>query len=262
MAHTLAELTSGPRQLPLPIRIVSDWHLGHPGSRIRTLASIEHLLEGVGTLVMAGDGREELVAGWRESADTLWEELLSACRERKVEFVALTGNHDPEVSEEGWLTLLNGRILVTHGDMIYPTASPWSKELFARREQVMSFLKEQTCEGLSDRWLCARHVGVMLRPNLRRAPSFLGYLKLALWPPERLVEIVKVWSGFAREGERFLEEFAPEAETLICGHFHRPGRFRVGQHEIINTGSLMRLSKGVSVDFDGNDLDINSVRLV
>lgn len=264
MAQTLAELTSGTRQLALPIRIVSDWHLGHPGSRLTSIAMIEHLLDGVGTLVMAGDGREELVASWRGLADELWGQLEQGCRNRGVEFIALTGNHDPEVSLEGWLTLDEGRILVTHGDMIYETASPWSKELFAKREEVASFLNTQNCRGLMERWQCALEVGKMLRPCCRFSPSlfgYLAYLKLALWPPERLLAIGKVWAGFAREGNCFLNKFAPETETLVCGHFHRPGRFQVGAREVINTGSLMRLSKGLVVDYDGKSLKVRRLNL-
>ena len=122
----MAELTTGERELPLPIRLVSDWHLGHPGSRVESIAQVEYLLEGVGTFVMVGDGREELVEGWRARADELWNELQEACRSRGIVCVALTGNHDPGVSSEGWLKLFAGRILVTHGDicLLYTSPSP------------------------------------------------------------------------------------------------------------------------------------------
>ena len=249
-----AETTSGSCELPLPIRFVSDWHLGHPASRVRAIEQVCHLLDGVGSLVMVGDGREELVEKWRPEADRLWRELQEACEERGVTFLALTGNHDPSASGEGWLRLLDGRLFVTHGDMIYDTTSPWSKELFVKREQVSELLGCRDCQTILERWQCSREIGIMLRPPPRLAPSLLGYLKLALWPPERLVEVVKVWAGFAKEGACFLERFAPEAEILICGHFHRPGRFRVGQRVVWNTGSLMKMSRGLALTFDGETI--------
>lgn len=254
MKTTLVELTTGARELPLPIRFVSDWHLGHPGSQLQSIDQVEHLLAEVGTLVMVGDGREELVNGWRARADELWQNLQALCQERGVEFLALTGNHDPNASEEGWMKLADGRILATHGDMIYDTASPWSKELFANRKAVEDVLASHSCSCLKERWLCAREVGILLRPDAKMAPNFWGYLKLAFWPPERLLEIGKVWGQFPREGVRFLERFSPETKTLICGHFHRAGRFRHGEREVWNTGSLMKLSKGFVIDFDGAEL--------
>lgn len=257
----LSELTTGNRELPLPIRMVSDWHLGHPGSRISAVSQVEHLLEGVGTLVMVGDGREELVEGWRKKADWLWNDLQESCKKRGVVFVALVGNHDPNVSQDGWMRLNDGKILVTHGDMIYETTSPWSRELFAKREEVATLLAEKSCESLDERWRCSQEVGLLLRPDKKMAPGFLGYLKLALLPPERWLEMRRVWTGFPKQGERFLEEFSPESETLVCGHFHRPGRFRVGEKVVWNTGSQMKFFNGLALDFDGVKLSSRRLRL-
>jgi predicted phosphodiesterase len=247
--------------LPLPIRIVSDWHFGHPGSRIQSIAQVEAALEGVGTLVVAGDGREELMADWRERGEALWQELVSACRERGIELVALTGNHDPGISGEGWLKLQDGRVLVTHGDMVYDAASPWSRYFFNNRQHVEDYLRENPATNLHERWRNAVAVGRLLRPCGKASPGFFGNLKQALWPPERLLEILKVWSGFVKQGDAFLERFSPKTEVMVCGHFHRPGEFRYGQRRVINTGSLMKFCRGAMVDFDGVELSIQQLRL-
>lgn len=256
-----ADLTTGTRELPLPLRFVSDWHLGHPASQVKKISQVERYLDGIGTLVMVGDGREELVEGWRDQADQLWQDLQAACMKRGVTFVALTGNHDPGASEEGWLKLEEGRIFVTHGDMIYETSSPWSRELFSKREAVQELLDSRDCSSVSERWQCAREVGLLLRPDAKMAPNLLGYLKLALWPPGRLLEIGKVWTGFAREGDLFLKRFAPEAEVLVCGHFHRPGQFQLQDRVVWNTGSLMKMSKGLALDYDGHSLSASRIVL-
>ncbi|MGJ8723974.1 MAG: hypothetical protein ACSHYB_05405 [Roseibacillus sp.] len=241
--------------------MVSDWHLGHPGSQVNSIARVEHLLEGVGTLVMVGDGREELVEGWRNAANRLWKDLEEACERRGILFVALTGNHDPNVSGEGWLKLAGGHILVTHGDMIYDTMSPWSRELFAKREEVHELLKKRESDSLDTRWECAREVGRLLRPSGKAPDGIVDYLKIALWPPERLTEVVRVWGGFFKEGERFLHRFAPESKILVCGHFHRRGKFVVGERTVWNTGSLMKVSKGLALDFDGESLSAQEIQL-
>ena len=261
MKTTRVQLTTGERELPLPLRMVSDWHLGHPGAQITSIAQVEHLLDGIGTLVMVGDGREELVTGWGKLADRLWDELQLACEKRGVTFVALTGNHDPGAASEGWLALDEGKILVTHGDMIYETTSPWSRELFAKREQVQEVLDAHASSDLKERWHCAREIGCLLRPDAKMSPNFLGYLKLALWPPERLLEVGKVWAGFAKEGDRFLDRFAPQTEILVCGHFHRGGQFRVGKRKVINTGSLMKMCRGYTADYDGCALTLSQISL-
>ncbi|MDQ8191784.1 hypothetical protein [Roseibacillus persicicus] len=258
---TIAEFSEGPRELALPVRMVSDWHLGHPGAAVRDVAQVESVLAGAGTLVMVGDGREELVKGWRAEADRLWDELRTACERQGVGLIALTGNHDPDASSDGWLKLGEGRILVTHGDMIYETSSPWSRELFDKRKEVMALLESRKTESLDERWDCAREVGRLLRPRGKTPEGLVGYLKLAFWPPERLVEIGKVWTGFAAEGNRFLEAFAPDCDHLVCGHFHRPGRFHVGHRTIWNTGSLMKMCKGLAIDFDGESLAAQRVIL-
>lgn len=258
---TRADFANGPRELPLPVRMVSDWHFGHPGTSIREIAQVDSVLEGAGTLVMVGDGREELVRGWRNEADRLWDELQRTCQAKGVTFLALTGNHDPDASVDGWLKLAGGRILVTHGDMIYDTSSPWSRELFAEREKVRNLLESWECQCLEERWERAREVGRLLRPDGDAPKRFAEYLKMALWPPERLLVVVKVWAGFAAEGNRFLDSFAPECQELVCGHFHRPGRFRVGQRTVWNTGSLMKMCKGLAVDFDGESLTSQKIVL-
>ncbi|MDP0492384.1 MAG: hypothetical protein Q7Q71_15155 [Verrucomicrobiota bacterium JB023] len=254
MKKVQAELTTGKRELTLPIRMVSDWHLGHPASRLADLSAVGPYLRGAGTLVMVGDGREELVDGWRPRADALWAELQDRCATQGVEFVALTGNHDPDSSEDGWLFLDGRRILVTHGDMVYDTTSPWSRELFKRRTEVLTYLETCPAQTMTDRWQATREIGKILRPEKKMAPNLLIYAKIALWPPERLLEIGKTWAGFVAESGKFLDRFAPEVNDLVCGHFHRPGQFKVGQRTVWNTGSMMKFSRAMVVEYDGKDL--------
>lgn len=257
----MVEATSGPLELPLPIRIVSDWHLGHPGAAIREIEQIAHELSGVGTLVMAGDGREELMRAWRLQGDKLWTELSERCEAMQIRLVALTGNHDPNVSGEGWLRLDEGRILVTHGDLIYETASPWSRCLFDKREEVESYLASHPADSLFSRWQNAMAVGRILRPSRQQGTSLLAYASQALWPPQRLVAIVAAFRGFVAECGRFLDRYAPEVEVIICGHFHRGGRFSSGGRRVLNTGSLMKFDRGYAVDFDGESLTLRRIRV-
>lgn len=256
-----AEATSGLVELPLPIRVVSDWHLGHPGSAIRSIKQVAHELAGIGTLVMAGDGREALYRSWRQEGDSLWRDLEKVCELQGIKLVALTGNHDPDASGEGWLKLDGGRIFITHGDVVYDTASPWSRHLCEHREAVTDYLMANPPDTLLQRWQNAISVGRMLRPSQSESRHLFHFVKRSLWPPSRLWEIGKAWTGFISESGRFLEQYVPEAEVMICGHFHRGGQFLTGGRRILNTGSQMKFCRGYAVDFDGEELVFRRVRI-
>ncbi|MEM9080808.1 MAG: metallophosphoesterase [Verrucomicrobiota bacterium] len=254
------ELTSGKREVELPLRIVSDWHMGHPASRVGSVERMFILLEGVGTLIMAGDGREELVVGWRQQADEMWDELLRACEERGIEVISLTGNHDPDVSEEGWLLCDEGRIFVTHGDLFYETASPWSCKLFAFREEVTAMVKEARKETLEDRWRLAVRIGRFLRPAKPLSANLLVQIYKAVWPPDRLLAIRHTWADFPRQACEFVDCYVPGVETVVCGHFHRMGDFRRGGKRVLNLGAMHKFSRAAVVDFDGESLEMKGVR--
>lgn len=252
---TKVELRTGTRELRLPIRFVSDWHMGHPASLVQSLGRIEPLLDNIGTLVMVGDGREEIIPGWEDQADSIWEKFEGLCQSKGVDLVAMPGNHDPDVSGDAWMFLRGRDILVTHGDMIFDETAPWSRELFENEEAVTSYLSQANPKTLEDRWKDTQEVGLHLLPKAtEKKLSFFGAAKRALWPPRRLLGVMETWRKFVDEGDRFLERFSPSTTTLICGHFHRLGKFDAGSRTIYNLGSLMKFDRGGVIDFDGAQL--------
>ena len=61
-----------------PIRILSDLHLAHPGSRIVNAAQLAPLLDGVKTLIFNGDTSEERMKKYREPAQAQLDALDKA----------------------------------------------------------------------------------------------------------------------------------------------------------------------------------------
>ncbi len=59
------------------VRILSDLHLGHPGSLIGDVEDLRPLLEGMDTVVFNGDTCELAYAEWAERGEQWLEALRS-----------------------------------------------------------------------------------------------------------------------------------------------------------------------------------------
>lgn len=225
------------------MRILSDLHLGHSASRIGSVEALRPLVAGAGTLVFNGDTWQELARGYRERSRALLEELRELCREEEVEAVFLSGNHDPGWPGPGWVELAGGRVLVTHGDAILWSGSPWSREAFARVGAVRELwaAHEAAGEDPAVRLKLAREIAVTLRAAwYPRGRGFFARLIDAVRPPRRAWEILRVWGCQAGEATRFAERYFPQAEVVVIGHFHHPGVWRRCGRTVINTGAFVR----------------------
>jgi UDP-2,3-diacylglucosamine pyrophosphatase LpxH len=80
------------------VRFISDLHLGHERCEAPPVARLEPLLHGVGILVVVGDLAETRQCDWQARGIAAREELRSLCREKGVQLVEISGNHDPEDS--------------------------------------------------------------------------------------------------------------------------------------------------------------------
>ena len=119
-----------------PVLILSDLHLGHSASRIKSAEQLRPLLEGAGTVVFNGDTFQELSKDFRPRSEVLLEGLRKLCSELGAEPVFLPGNHDPGWEGQGWLELAEGKVIITHGDAVMWGGSPWSREAFAGGEKI------------------------------------------------------------------------------------------------------------------------------
>tara|TARA_B100000902_G_scaffold147450_1_gene144368 strand:- start:429 stop:848 length:420 start_codon:yes stop_codon:yes gene_type:complete len=128
---------------PEPIRILSDLHLGHNACVLRDVGQIRLLPEGAGTVIFNGDTAEIRAKSFRERASEEQAKLSTLLTELGVEQVLyLTGNHDPKISNVHWVALMQGKVIITHGDFLYRYISPWSKRLRHCRPLVDAILAE------------------------------------------------------------------------------------------------------------------------
>lgn len=252
------------------IRIFSDLHYGDHSSRVTRLASLRPLAEGADSVILNGDTLDTR-AGPTPA-------FTAACRAEVGDFFRswgppvrfLTGNHDPDYSADHLIDLADGRVVITHGDVLYPDIVPWGRDAVVIR-QIMSqaWRKRGQPKGsasLAERFEVLRQVAGDLPQRHQSERSRMRYIvRLAsdtVWPPWRIPRIVQAWRSYPILAEEFLQLFRPHAQVMLNGHTHRPGlwRRRLGA-TLINTGSLCRPFGGLVVDLCGETLQIRAIAI-
>ena len=179
-------------QFEEPIRILSDLHLAHPGCRIADVSQLAPLFDGVKTLIFNGDTTEERMQKYREMAKVHMEGLKAMARAKGVKLVTVRGNHDPYTPEHGSLDLCDGQVFLTHGDILYPSVSPWGKNAECAEEAREKIEKEYPAnfrESLDLTLEVSRRITQEMRVHQPKAKrGVLGRVKTLLsqaWPPDR-----------------------------------------------------------------------------
>lgn len=238
------------------LRILSDLHLGHKVSRLVDVRSLQPLLENVDCVVFNGDTWQELASAFRPRAEEQLHALKQLCAEMGAFPVFLPGNHDPGWGGEGFLSLEKGKLIITHGDALLPSGSPWKREIMANPLRV---------EAIWNRYPRARfdpaeriRLARAIASELRTTEHTVGRsIFLRAWdaavPPGRALRMIDAWLRQANEGARFCEQFFPEAEFLVIGHFHRSGCWRRNNRIILNTGSFMSPGRACCVDWNPSE---------
>ncbi len=225
-----------------PIRILSDLHLGHPASLIDHVEQLRPLITGAGTVIFNGDTWQELAKTMQSRSGAMLTELKSLCAEEGVETVFLPGNHDPSISDQNLVELDGGRIVILHGQVIFPEVSPWSNYYFAKQQEVKALLDEKLplAKSIDDRFLLAKEVVQLMTPK-RWVPkkSKFDYYLNTVWPPKRFWTLLRVRKTALKASGKFCQEFFPAAKVVVLGHFHRTFIQKGEDLTLINTGAFM-----------------------
>lgn len=248
-------------------RIISDIHYGDHASRVRRLAQLRPLLDGVTRLVLNGDTLDTRPA--LDPAHT------NACRAEVIDFFPrtvqdvtfLTGNHDADFSPEHSLDLARGEVFVIHGDILFDNLVPWGRDarLLGRRvAEELRALAPSARENLDARLAIWRRVAASIP---QRHQSERNPLKYALyfaadtvWPPLRFFEILRAWRVEPERAAKLVRRYRPAAGFILTGHTHRPGFWRMPDGVVvINTGSFCPPLGGYAVDLTAASLTIRRV---
>lgn len=262
-------LTAMPAPSPAPprgpLRLISDLHLGHDVSTVKTVESLRPLIAGAGTVVFNGDTHQERGRAFREKSDRMLQELRHLCAEEKVETVFLKGNHDPGAPGPDLLDLAGGRVVVIHGDILLPLISPWSVQVREFRpvlERIHAEYDHQARRSLETRLEILHRCRAALPPSETRqgGRSFKDRAALFLreiWPPRRPWEVLKVWTRLPGMASDFVEEFRPAAEVMVFGHTHRPRVWRRRGRLLVNTGAFVTFSRPLMVEMESETLSVH-----
>jgi predicted phosphodiesterase len=251
-----------------PTIILSDLHLGHRASQIRDPEELSPILKEAGTVIFNGDSVEMRTGVDRPVGRRMAAELARLCHNLGCRATFINGNHDPAISKIDHLDLMDGRILVTHGDILFIGVAPWSRQALAYRKihlRALSHLGPDELMNFEKRLLATKRASIKLqlmeRPvtNESIAPN-LQILVLQFWPPYRPFMILRAWLRTPTLAARLCDLFRPEAKYAIVGHTHYPGYWRRGQVTVINTGSYVLHFGALAVILDGNSLEIRKVK--
>ncbi len=255
-------------ELEEPIRILSDLHLGHPGCRVLEAAQLGPLIEGAKTVIFNGDTSEERSVKFVEKGRQQFAALKALCAEVGATPVFITGNHDPISPPHHALDLFDGRVFVTHGDVLFPDVSPWSKFHAFAVEAMVRIHAEYSAEELGQlEVLLEANKRVSAEMKVRQpkvAPGFWGRVKTLFyeaWPPKRPLKIIHTWLTVHKLAHAFKEKHRPEAKLMVIGHTHRPYVSKRNGATIVNTGAHLAISGASIIELEEGKWTVHKIAL-
>jgi predicted phosphodiesterase len=253
---------------PELIRIISDVHFADRGSRVRSLGQLRPLLEGATLLVLNGDTLDTRPDRHAQRTGELRSEVLAFFASCGTPVTFLTGNHDPDLSGQHALEFAGGRVLVTHGDVLFDTIVPWSKDADAIRSKIVVALAPLPGDGedrLGDRLSAFRSVAATIPQHHQSERDPLRYaIRLAgdtVWPPHRVLSILRAWREAPGRAAALARRHRPRARFIVIGHTHRPGVWRTASGiGVVNTGSFYRPFGAMAAEITADRLRVRRVQ--
>jgi predicted phosphodiesterase len=249
------------------VRILSDIHYGDRASRVAHLSQLRPLCAGVDRLIFNGDTVDTRPSPRPEHARHCCDEVRAFAHSSDAAVTFLTGNHDPDLSTEHELQLAEGRVLVTHGDVIFDDIVPWGRDAATIRRRIAAELNgESSPQGLTleQRYAIWRRVAASIpqrhQSERHRLKFAIRFAADTIWPPTRILRILRAWRVSAASAARLAQIHRPAARFIIVGHTHRPGIWSSPNGPVvINTGSLCPPLGGYAVDLTPSAVRVRRV---
>jgi UDP-2,3-diacylglucosamine pyrophosphatase LpxH len=214
--------------MPEKYAILSDLHMGRQPWRA-SADMLRPLWQGVDHLIINGDVAELDDPRYSDLAHKETLRLQELCEQDGVTLTLLAGNHDPNVTDQHFLFLLDQKILVTHGDSIHPAIAPWCLTAPLMREafdKAMEGFPVESKDQLSSRLEATKHAARTKWSHLRDGNFHVMGLKRMIRRPWAFFQVLHYWHKFPSDAAAFVEKYAPQSTVLISGHTHRQGIWR------------------------------------
>ena len=249
------------------IRIVSDVHYADRSSRVRSLDELRPLLEGATSFVLNGDTLDTRPDKNPQRTERRRSEVLGFFAGLGTPVTFLTGNHDPDLSRQHALELGAGRVLVTHGDVLFDAIVPWAKDAPAIRQKVLAALAAMPEDGgcrLDGTLAAFRSVAATIHQRHQSEPDPLRYaLRFAgdtVWPPQRAFLILRAWREAPGRAAALARRHRPKARFIVIGHTHIPGVWQMPSGiVVVNTGSFCRPFGAMAAEVAADSIRVRSV---
>jgi predicted phosphodiesterase len=249
------------------IRIVSDVHFADRGSRVRSLSQLRPLLDGATSFVLNGDTLDTRRGKNPQRTAQVRREVLDYFGSAGTPVTFLTGNHDPDLSGQHALEFAEGRVLVTHGDVLFDDIVPWSKDAPVIRRKIMAALAalpgdgSQRLEGQLDAF---RAVSASIAQLHQSETNPLRYMvRLAgdtIWPPDRALKIIRAWREAPGRAAALARTHRPKARFVVIGHTHKPGIWRTPSGiVVVNTGAFCRPFGAMAAEISSDRIRVRRV---
>lgn len=253
-------------QFDEPIRILSDIHLGHPASLVACAENLAPLLLDIPTVIFNGDTVEYRFLKDRPKAQKDLESLQKVCAALHAHPIFINGNHDPAISPASHLDLVDGAVLVTHGDMLFHDISPWSDEahtMHVAHRKALEEIEDDAFHDFEKRLHANKRASLALELHKSTLPRgrcarIVTFLRES-WPPWRPLQIVKCWTETPGKAIALARVFRPRARIIIIGHTHYSGMWRIAPRVVINTGSFLPVAGRTLVDLEGTRLTLRKI---
>jgi UDP-2,3-diacylglucosamine pyrophosphatase LpxH len=249
-----------------PVTILSDLHVGHPGSYITDPEALAPLFRGAATVVFNGDTVEMLWVCNRDHAQEQMEKIARACLDQGARPVFLNGNHDPVISSGSFIDLCDGAVLATHGDILFHEIAPWSPDsrvVGPEHSRLLNEMNDEARGDLTERLIVAKRASLRLEMHepKRSGHGFAG-LAMAVregWPPWRALRIIRCWMQTPRLADELAQLYRPRARFVLIGHTHWAGVWQRSARVVVNTGSFLPFSGRSLVRITPARLEVHSI---
>lgn len=253
--------------MPAPlIRIFSDLHFGDRASILTTLDALLPLCEGATELILNGDTLDTRPSATPARTAALREQVLRFFERSTPLATLLTGNHDPDISLRHHLDP-HPEFFVHHGDALFDDLVPWSQDAPRARALIaaeLAALPATERNQLHPR-LCAFRRAAAGLPQRHQSEAhglkyLISFLKDTVWPPTRILRVIRAWRDTPRLAEGFVGQHRPAARFLAMGHTHRLGVTRT-RHGllVLNTGSFGPPCRPGVIDLEPDRVRLRSV---